>query len=1089
MIIDKVEIEPALPNLHGRIPTTKLCTVAASSRCSANHKVRIKHRAQTPSEPFLSLSDHDIALARSTDMAGFLYVGGGFSADDFGTPNELLTVKAHGGANVYVRLRAKAQLAPCLNALAGSSSDHAMSSPDGFDAQDTPAKGMHKLWARAPQAVLAGVVHPFYRHDTVEWLGHEISPDVNLSNSSSTNGSAKAGAEKLAVAAGCECSDQTWSGVGGCRGGDGLHPWHSHPLEMTSTRGTGWYCDGRNVKGGCRGNNGGGHQARYRCVDGCDYDLCQPCVDSGAFQGRVNAIASLDEGGPGVPVPAHVLAVRALLMDICLRGMVLGPLRKALAPVREVGDASVISGARNFKWCAAAKVPDGRLFFLPPNTTRASQSNGVVTVNKLATKEEDQSRQPNRKNNSNGFTKSPLQPPTTSQDCFQVLVFDPHSGKSTVEEYPLPLGYSKVGYNTAVVGSDGCVYGVPANGDRVLKIDPKLGVTSQALTFIGPSFMGDWKWGEGVVASDGKIYCAPCCADQVLCIDPATGVVSKVGPVLKGHNKWWGAAWVPSGAEYDFQVGDTVLVDVTKETKGYQESKEGRVVAVTPPSVAAEKSSANSQDGTSSEGSTVLNAKSSIIYTITFEPNDNYSYDVTEAKVTGKQIQALPGVTTYKSWSPSAPGAVYFTPQSDAAVLKFDPQHPDRKTVVGNLVGGVSLPEGGEKFHGACLTADGFVVCAPAHRGGRKALVFDPDTEELLYCGPDQGGESYKWHDTVCGADGIAYGIPHNVADVLAIDSSLASQSAHALAAAESERNELGADADASKTADVRHKMTDAQENGVVKRLKPSTDKNLNKMLGMAGSSASVARYGCGALADDGFVYAAPFMANKILRIDTDSRFGVGKKQKASQKAVVGADDQEGTMLWLWQNQPELWFQALVHPTYGSEFLAWFATNSRDNDDDFLIAFDDDEQDQNKGNQNEADEYAQELPLVKQCGMGLKKVDLIAQAGAAAGAANKSKSASSGAGGGLMGAGSVLRRGEGLFMRAARRAAAVPGLLGALLDIAHPVVRRRLLSSPFLRKVLPRSKTVKTTVHPSTLMPWLPHPNLLSGLGLALGLD
>jgi len=1046
MVVNKNEIEPALPGLDDNGPDTmKLCAVVASSRCSAPHKILIKHRGKESSGPFLSLCDHEIALGRSNDMAGFLYVGASFNAEDFDTPDEALTVEAHDGANVYVRKREKVQLAQCLNVLAGSPCDLTVPSPAGATVDGGTAKGMHKLWARAPQAVLAGVAHPFYRHDTVEWLSQEIT-------SVATEGTKIYGTEKLAIAAGCECRDRTWSGVGGCRGGDGLHPWHEHPLELMANGGTGWFCDGRDVKGGCRGDGGGGHQARYRCPDGCDYDLCQPCVDSGAFRNRLDAIASLDEGGHGVAVPDHVHTVRSLLMDLCLRGLTLGPLRSALAPVREVGDALVISGGRdrNLKWCAAAKVPDGRLFFLPANTTRASQQKDAEAL-----------------------TES--QPTDDSGKFLEVLIFDPHTGRSTVEEYPLPPGTWKLGYNAAVVGPDGCVYGVPANGDCVLKIDPKKGLASQALIFIGlgPDFEGDWKWGEGVVASDGKIYCAPCCADQVLCIDPAKNDVSVVGPKFRGRDKWWGAAWVPSGAEYDFQVGDTVLVDVTKESNGNYKLKEGKVIAVTSSNVATESSSiATSRSDTGPEVAKVHNDQAVATYTIKFKPTS--SWRETQVKVSGKQVKAVPGKSNYKPWSTPAPGAVYFTPQNDALVLKFDPQHPDHRTLVGKLVGGSSLSAGGEKFHGACLTADGFVVCAPAHRGGRKALVFDPDTEELLYCGPDQGGESYKWHDTVCGADGIAYAIPHNAADVLAIDSSLASRSAHDLVAAENEKNALGDDADATKKADVRRKISEAEENGVVQRLRPASDRSLCQMLGMKMSSASTARYGCGVLADDGFVYAAPFMAEKILRIDTDSRYGVrDKKSKAAQKAAVEAgDDQDGSMLWLWQNRPELWFQALIHPTYGLEFLTWFAMNSRDNVDDFDLAFDN-EQDSNIRYRNESDEDIQELPLVKQCGLGLKIADEAAQAGAGAGSADMSKSASSGADGAVIDVRSVLRRGEGLFMRAARRAAALPGLLGALLDIADPVVRRRLLSSPFLRKVFPRSKTVRDIEHPLVLRPKL----------------
>jgi hypothetical protein len=909
---------------------------------------------------------------------------------------------------------------------------------------------MRTLWARAPQAVLAGVVHPFYRHQTVAWLAEELANASGVGHSASPGSAAAfaaAAAVKLATSAGCECRDASWSGVAGCRGGAGLHPWHAHSLRASDKEG-GWSCDGRATKGGCRGNGGGKNQARYRCTDGCDYDLCQPCVDGGAFQARLDVVARLDEGGPRVPVAPGVHAVRSLLMDLCLRGLVLGPLRRALAPVREVGDA--LTGGGNFKWCAAAKVPDGRLFFLPHNATRSASTGAVAKL------------QPARQASGGGVKSPLLPPPAAHEDFFQVLVFDPHSGTSTLENYPLPHGFAKVGYNCAVVGNDGCVYGVPANGDRVLKIDPKKPARSShnsggshngshglspALSFIGPSFAGDWKWGEGALASDGKIYCAPCRADQVLCIDPASGTVAKVGQLFEGLDKWWGAAWVPSGAAVAFHVGDQVLVQVIKDADGSRSWKKGTVVDVAEASIAVEDGSLVDL-GTGAKGG----GQDGPTYTVTVEATSS-SYETTIA-VTGAQLKQVPGVTTYAPLLTSVAGAVYFTPQNHTNVLMFDPRFPNDAKLVGTALSPkVQLLGGGEKFHGACCTSDGLVVCAPAHRGGRKALVFDPATQQVLLCGPDLGGEAYKWHGTVCGADGAAYGMPHNAAEVLAIDGSLAHCSALAVAAAEAEKDALGTDADATKTAELRNKITAAEGNGVVRRLKHSTDNALNNLLGLSGQSAGAARYGCGVLADDGFVYAAPFLATKILRINTAASIDTRRySMVGSQKVYTQADDHEGTMLWLWQHRPELWFRALVHPTYGSEFLAWFAANSSVNAHD---DHDDAEDDDHDG--GGADDDAQTVPLAKQCGSGLRKASA-----AASGVADKSNTNLSSASSQLsVGAGSVLRPGEGRTMRCARRVAAVPGLLGALLDVADPLVRRRLLAVPFLRKVLTRSKTVR----------------------------
>ena len=48
-------------------------------------------------------------------------------------------------------------------------------------------------------------------------------------------------------------------------------------LQLSSLT-SGWSCDGADTPGGCRGG-GGGSGARFRCSEGCDFDLCQACRD------------------------------------------------------------------------------------------------------------------------------------------------------------------------------------------------------------------------------------------------------------------------------------------------------------------------------------------------------------------------------------------------------------------------------------------------------------------------------------------------------------------------------------------------------------------------------------------------------------------------------------------------------------------------------------------------------------------------------------------------------------------------------------------------------------------------------------------
>ncbi|CAD7940627.1 unnamed protein product [Amoebophrya sp. A120] len=76
-------------------------------------------------------------------------------------------------------------------------------------------------------------------------------------------------------------------------------------------------------------------------------------------------------------------------------------------------------------------------------------------------------------------------------------------------------------YGGGVLGTDGCVYCIPSDADRVLRVDP----VKQEARLVGPVLFPHIKnkWQNGfLAASDGCIYCIPCDAPAVLRIGTAT---------------------------------------------------------------------------------------------------------------------------------------------------------------------------------------------------------------------------------------------------------------------------------------------------------------------------------------------------------------------------------------------------------------------------------------------------------------------------------------------------------------------------------------------------------------------------------------
>ena len=118
-----------------------------------------------------------------------------------------------------------------------------------------------------------------------------------------------------------------------------------------------------------------------------------------------------------------------------------------------------------------------------------------------------------------------------------VLRIHPDGALTHLGEGVLPKSEWK--WHAGQKAKDGNIYVVPANAERVLKIEP----AENRVSLIGPTFTHTKnKWYGGITAIDGSIWGMPFNAPAALKIVPSTGEVYEVGNVPIGGYKWHGGA-------------------------------------------------------------------------------------------------------------------------------------------------------------------------------------------------------------------------------------------------------------------------------------------------------------------------------------------------------------------------------------------------------------------------------------------------------------------------------------------------------------------------------------------------------------------
>eukprot|EP00978_Attheya_sp_CCMP212_P005750 scaffold12860_cov54-Attheya_sp.AAC.11 len=301
----------------------------------------------------------------------------------------------------------------------------------------------------------------------------------------------------------------------------------------------------------------------------------------------------------------------------------------------------------------------------------------------------------------------------------KILKINPHTsdvitfGAEAVKESdPKKISWLYHGGNLA---SNGYVYAIPANAERVLKIHP----VHETAILIRPTFVGRQKWFGGSMGWDGCIYGIPQNANSVLKINPITDHVELFAEGILGDGQW---KW-----------------------HGGLASNDGRKIFGFPN---------NSDEGL------VIDTVDGQVFTIgdstVLKSGRHRHYKKAEAG-----MPVLDHRYKYVGGASTADGRyAYLFPCDAERVLRIDVENDSIRTV------GPLLLEGENKYQNGFCGRDGCLYGIPQRATGILRIIPPSSSNEeehvdTIYCGDDMVGLKDKCEGVVLGpTDEYIYCIP-----------------------------------------------------------------------------------------------------------------------------------------------------------------------------------------------------------------------------------------------------------------------------------------------------------------------------------------
>lgn len=264
-------------------------------------------------------------------------------------------------------------------------------------------------------------------------------------------------------------------------------------------------------------------------------------------------------------------------------------------------------------------------------------------------------------------------------------------------------------YHGGNLASNGFVYAIPANAERVLKFHP----FSDHTELIGPRFPGKAKWYGGIVGSDGCIWGIPHNHSLVLRIDPRTDRVSLLGlgsnsedccPLPDGMWKWHGGLRAGHKIIGFPNNSDSVLVIDCSKTRVYTIGagilKSGRHRIP--------------QDHRYKYLGGALTLDKRAVYLFPCDAEQVLRIDCVEDTLSLVGPLLLEGENKFQNGFVGHDGVLYGIPQRSCGVLRIVPRtRADGEDIVDIMDCGEELIGVKDKFEGGVLGMDQNIYCIP----------------------------------------------------------------------------------------------------------------------------------------------------------------------------------------------------------------------------------------------------------------------------------------------------------------------------------------------------------------------------------------